>query len=24
VGDSQGDDVAGARAAGLRPIWIRR
>ncbi len=24
VGDSQGDDVVGARAAGLRPIWIRR
>ncbi|MFZ4640060.1 MAG: HAD-IA family hydrolase [Nodosilinea sp.] len=24
VGDSQVDDVAGARAAGLRPIWIQR
>lgn len=24
VGDSQGDDIVGARAAGLRPIWIRR
>jgi putative hydrolase of the HAD superfamily len=24
VGDSQGDDIVGARVAGLRPIWIRR
>lgn len=24
VGDSQGDDVAGAIAAGLRPVWVRR
>lgn len=24
VGDSQAEDVAGARAAGLRPIWIQR
>jgi putative hydrolase of the HAD superfamily len=24
VGDSQGDDVAGATAAGLRPIWVQR